>query len=262
MAGLPKCSDAMTNPRLTAGDACFLGTNRARMFTRDRVNLGKRQWVNSRKRRSSLKTSRNPAVHPRILSVCFRANTSSYHWKSGSALAARAKSVTLQWLPGLRMSRLTGRLSMAGKSTHSNTIQIRTGGNQFFGLIEPATSRCRTTQPSPCRTRERAVCVSTRRSASAGGSEGSHERYIHYDVAELSGPGANSRNFPFIRQAERSRRPAAPVAGIQCQIVGSVRERRCDSGSMSQPEKAIHAACGGNAAELDEGDSCGGEMCN
>ncbi len=32
MAGLPKCSDAMINPRVTAGDACFLGTNRARMF--------------------------------------------------------------------------------------------------------------------------------------------------------------------------------------------------------------------------------------
>ena len=32
MAGLPKCSDAMTNLRVTAGDACFLGT--ARMFTR------------------------------------------------------------------------------------------------------------------------------------------------------------------------------------------------------------------------------------
>jgi hypothetical protein len=33
MAGLPKCSDAMTSLRATAGDACFLGTNRARMFT-------------------------------------------------------------------------------------------------------------------------------------------------------------------------------------------------------------------------------------
>ena len=31
MAGLPKCSDAMTNLRATAGDACFLGTNRARI---------------------------------------------------------------------------------------------------------------------------------------------------------------------------------------------------------------------------------------
>jgi hypothetical protein len=31
---------------------------------------------------------------------------------------------------------------------------------------------------------------------------------------------------------------------------------------MSQPEETIHAACGGNAAELDEGNACGGEMCN
>ena len=34
MAGLPKCSDATANMRATAGDAGFLGTNRARMFTR------------------------------------------------------------------------------------------------------------------------------------------------------------------------------------------------------------------------------------
>ena len=32
MAGLPRCSDAMTNPQVTAGDACFLDTNRARPF--------------------------------------------------------------------------------------------------------------------------------------------------------------------------------------------------------------------------------------
>lgn len=34
MAGLPKCLDAITNLRATAGDACFLGTDSARMFTR------------------------------------------------------------------------------------------------------------------------------------------------------------------------------------------------------------------------------------
>lgn len=47
MAGLPKCSDAITNLRVTAGDACFLGT--ARMFT-EPGPFWKRQWVNSRKR--------------------------------------------------------------------------------------------------------------------------------------------------------------------------------------------------------------------
>ena len=35
MAGLPKCSDAMTNLRATAGDAGFLGTNHSGAVPRE-----------------------------------------------------------------------------------------------------------------------------------------------------------------------------------------------------------------------------------